>query len=532
MGVCQLKMRLINSTIVVICLWFTIGVSQTYVWELKQAGVTLGGPVIAATYNTDIVYYGSDDIIYKSIDRGETFIQTGIVVPNSPSDIKNIILDNGNPGTFLVATRSSPDEIYKTTDDGQNWLPSLENADFAYFGIPMEQDPSHPDTIYTISDDQFMRSTNFGDSWDTLTTVVGISGGVCDIAVFPDTSIILMGDDGTGIWRSTDSGASWTQVVSSTVSPTPGEIPTIAVDYMNPGVAWAVKWGDGGGVFKSTDYGLTWTEITNSDFVGENMWTVHVQVDDSNVLMVGCFSCLFVWRSLDGGTTWTKIDIIGRSYQLFVDDSTTQYAAQEGGFFKLTRDPPFPVELTSFSASVEDEQVILYWETANELNNYGFYIERSFQSETWVNMGFVEGNGNSNSPKYYTYKDNSVSLAGTYSYRLKQIDNDGTFEYSFVTIVDIATPVDYELKQNYPNPFNPSTIIKFYIPVSSNVKLKLFNMLGQEVAELIDAEITPGIHKVEFNAVNLSSGTYFYFLEANGDNGNQFSDMKKMVLLK
>ena len=522
-------MRLINSTIVVICLWFTIGVSQpTYMWQLKQGGESLGGPIIAATYNTDVVYYGSNDTIYKSIDRGETFAQTGVVVPDSPRDINNIILDNANPGTFLVAIRS-PDKIYKTIDDGQTWSISLDNADFAHFGIPMEQDPSHPDTIYTISDSLFMRSPDFGDSWVILDSVVGISGGVCDIAVFPDTSIILMGDDGTGIWRSTDSGASWTQVVSSTVSPTSGEIPTIAVDYMNPGVVWAAKWGDGGGVFKSTNYGEDWTP---EGFDGISMWTVHVQADDSNVLMVGCFSCESVWRSLDGGENWTNIDIIGRSYQLLVVDSTTQYAAQEDGFFKLTRDPPFPVELTSFSATVENEQVLLYWETANELNNYGFYIERSIQSEIWETIGFVEGNGNSNSPKYYSYKDDNIVFAGTYSYRLKQIDIDGTFEYSFVTMVDITTPMDYELKQNYPNPFNPSTIIKFYIPISSNVKLKLFNMLGQEVAELIDAEMAPGIHKVEFNAVNLSSGTYFYFLEANGDNGNRFSDMKKMVLLK
>ena len=195
-----------------------------------------------------------------------------------------------------------------------------------------------------------------------------------------------------------------------------------------------------------------------------------------------------------------------------------------------------PVELTSFSATVENEQVILDWETANEIRNHGFYVERSFQLETWISMGFVEGSGNSNSPKYYTYKDDNIGLAGTYSYRLKQVDTDGTFEYSLVAMVDIATPMNYELKQNYPNPFNPSTFIKFYIPVSSNVKLNLFNMLGQKVAELINAEITAGIHEVELNvesaAGGLSSGTYFYFLEADGHDGNQFSDMKKMVLLK
>ena len=128
----------ITSTILMVCLLCSTSNSQpTYVWELKQAGATLGGPIIAATYNTDIVYYGSDDIIYKSIDRGESFTQTGVVVTNTTSDIKNIILDNSNPGTFLVATRT-PDKIYKTTDDGQTWSISLDNADFAHFALESE----------------------------------------------------------------------------------------------------------------------------------------------------------------------------------------------------------------------------------------------------------------------------------------------------------------------------------------------------------------------------------------------------------
>ncbi len=131
-------MKYIYSIILLVCLISITAVSQpTYWWELKQSGSSLGGPIDVANYNTDIVYYGSDFKIYKSVDRGETFSQTGTNVPGA-SKIKSINLHNSIPGTFLVAiyvSPSSPDKIYKTTDDGQTWILSLDNASFSFFAF-------------------------------------------------------------------------------------------------------------------------------------------------------------------------------------------------------------------------------------------------------------------------------------------------------------------------------------------------------------------------------------------------------------
>ena len=88
-------------------------------------------------------------------------------------------------------------------------------------------------------------------------------------------------------------------------------------------------------------------------------------------------------------------------------------------------------------------------------------------------------------------------------------------------------PMDYALHQNYPNPFNPSTQIRFDLRETNHVKLAIFNVLGQEVATLVDGRLNAGQHLVTFNASDLASGVYFYRIEAG-----QFTDMRKMVLMK
>ena len=139
-------------------------------WVLKQSGSSLGGPIDYMINNPDIVYYGSNSIVYKSTDRGESFSVSGVSVPGA-SEVKNIILDDANPGTFLVAIESSPnDKIYKTTNDGVSWILTLDEGQMSYFGIPMTQDPSHPNDIYTMTSTNFKRSTDFGNTWTTISS--------------------------------------------------------------------------------------------------------------------------------------------------------------------------------------------------------------------------------------------------------------------------------------------------------------------------------------------------------------------------
>lgn len=197
-------------------------------------------------------------------------------------------------------------------------------------------------------------------------------------------------------------------------------------------------------------------------------------------------------------------------------------------------DQGIPVELMSFTASVSNKDVTLNWLTATETNNLGFEIERS-SGDDFISVGFVPGNGTTTSVTTYTFTDYGVD-EGSFSYRLKQVDFDGAFEYSPVINVDILLPQLFALGQNFPNPFNPSTKINFLLAEDSKVSLKIFDVLGREVATLISSEMSAGSHQVEFytssSVRGLTSGVYFYKLSAAGKTGTSFNDVKKMILTK
>ena len=262
---------------------------------------------------------------------------------------------------------------------------------------------------------------------------------------------------------------------------------------------------------------------------------------------------LAVEVSSDGGDNYTIIETIdgdgplsgSKNYDIstYASGETRvrfRIAAAVGGpneFFTFDNvqiqyeDNPLPVELTSFSAVLLENKVQLKWRTETEVSNYGFEVEKQVSSgqsavSNWEIIGFVEGHGNSNSPKDYAFIDMNAT-AGKYSYRLKQIDTDGKFEYSKVIEVDLGSPMNYELSQNYPNPFNPSTTIRFTISESSFINLSIFNALGEKIEELVNEDKEPGIHTIEFNAKDLPSGTYFYRIQTT-----DFVQTNKMILLK
>ena len=198
----------------------------------------------------------------------------------------------------------------------------------------------------------------------------------------------------------------------------------------------------------------------------------------------------------------------------------------------ITYETTLPVELTSFSASIIGSTIKLTWETATETNNFGFEVERKVGSPlstvgNFEKIDFVNGNGNSNSPKSYSFIDDKIS-AGKYSYRLKQIDNDGKFEYSNIVEVSFMEPIEFSLEQNYPNPFNPITRIEFSILEDvNNVTLTIFNTVGERVAELVNSKLETGKYVYDLNAIKLATGLYFYELRTD-----KFVSIKKMLLLK
>jgi hypothetical protein len=189
-----------------------------------------------------------------------------------------------------------------------------------------------------------------------------------------------------------------------------------------------------------------------------------------------------------------------------------------------------PVELTSFTAKIISGSIRLDWTTATELNNSGFEIEKRITkdetSEPWEKIGFVNGEGTSTEIHNYSFVDENPEAGKSY-YRLKQIDFDGTYTYSNIAEVDFSLPVQFSLEQNYPNPFNPVTSIKYAISDKQFVQLKIFDVIGNEVATLVDREQPAGNYEIVFDASRFSSGVYFYKITA----GN-FIETKKMVLLK
>jgi hypothetical protein len=189
-----------------------------------------------------------------------------------------------------------------------------------------------------------------------------------------------------------------------------------------------------------------------------------------------------------------------------------------------------PVELSAFSAEASRNNVNLSWTTATEVNNSGFVVERQGNNGNWSELTFISGRGNSTEINNYSYIDNNLN-AGSYTYRLKQIDYDGTFEYSNSIEVNVSVPDQYALFQNYPNPFNPSTVIEFSLPENAEVTLEVYSMLGELLASVTSGMVEAGYHKYNFDAASLTSGTYIYRLTAKGS-ANNFTQTKKMVVLK
>lgn len=189
-----------------------------------------------------------------------------------------------------------------------------------------------------------------------------------------------------------------------------------------------------------------------------------------------------------------------------------------------------PVELTAFSGYASDGNVILNWSTSTETNNQGFEIERASISATpgelWEKIGFIPGAGTTTEPRSYSFVDNDITT-GKYYYRLNQIDFNGASEYSDVIEIEVGIPVHYSLEQNYPNPFNPVTTISYSIKEKVLVTLKVFDILGKEVATLVNEEQSAGIYKFKFDAKSFASGIYFYTL-----NAGEFVSTKKMILLR
>ena len=255
----------------------------------------------------------------------------------------------------------------------------------------------------------------------------------------------------------------------------------------------------------STNGGTVWVGVW--DQIGADIRNTHESVNISS-LAAGNSNIMIRIRSVQPGWDWW-----------WVLDNFCVY-----GMYVV------PVELTFFTASSNGADVELSWTTATETNNQGFEIERASSSTTpvqgWEQVGYVAGFGTTTEPKTYSFTDSKLK-EGNYKYRLKQIDFDGIFTYSEEVNAEVELPLEYALEQNYPNPFNPNTTIKYSIPEDGFVKLAVYNLLGEEVATIVNATQKAGRYEVNFNTTGLASGVYVYRIEAAN-----YIASKKLMLMK
>lgn len=201
------------------------------------------------------------------------------------------------------------------------------------------------------------------------------------------------------------------------------------------------------------------------------------------------------------------------------------------GFGSYFATQSIPVQLASFTANLQGSDVTLNWQTATETNSSTFEVERSYNN-VWEGIGSVKAAGTSTELKNYSFTDQNLS-GGKYSYRLKVVDLDGTFEYSNSIEVDVNIPLEYSLSQNFPNPFNPNTTVKFALPFESRVTVQVFAVTGELVETIYNGQLGIGYHQFDWNASRFASGMYIYRMSAQSlVNDKSFNSVKKMMLLK
>ncbi len=305
---------------------------------------------------------------------------------------------------------------------------------------------------------------------------------------------------------------------------------------LNNCIVWGNTAGTGNQIYNGGTVYLNYSCYSNSsnDIYGNSVNTTSCITDDPQFVnsstydfrISGISPCADAGNNSYCNTTY---DIRGYNYPRKLNKNTGETGTIDIGAYEYKlNDDPLPVELSSFVAINKSRCIELKWITETEVNNYGFEIERRYNKNLeWMKVGFVQSSGNSNSPKEYTFTD-YVLDEGYYSYRLKQIDLDGSYKYSQSIEINFKVPEKFVLFQNYPNPFNPLTTIDFIIPEDGKTTLKIYDISGKEIKTLVNSDLNKGkIYRIKFDGSELSSGTYFYILESKNHKA-----VKKFIILK
>ncbi len=423
---------------------------------------------------------GTNSSVYKTTNGGATWDSlVAVGLPTGATFRKIDFVDVNTGWVFASAPSTLANFIFKTTDGGLNWVAQSHGLTATsagqVYGSHMRD--ANKGTIVTWEPRPY-STTDGGSTWRRDSTIDAYTGFLYDVRMVDDNLGYMVGGSGR-IYKTTNGGVMWDTLSKPT--------------------------------------GSTYTHYT-------------LEVYNASIFAVFGSTGVF-YITYDGGLNWTMKNtggatLNGSSLSFGQNNSSAFFTVGTNGYILKNTLTPVPVELTSFGASVVDGNVRLSWKTSTELNNSGFEIERKSANGSWTKIGFIAGAGTSASGKEYAYTDKSVN-SGKFSYRLRQVDFDGTATYSGVVEVDLTSPFTFALDQNYPNPFNPATSVKFQVAEKTLVTLKVYDVIGNEVATLVNKEQETGSYIVKFDASKYASGMYIYKLTAG-----KFEKTMKMMLLK
>jgi photosystem II stability/assembly factor-like uncharacterized protein len=431
--------------------------------------------------------------------------------------------------------------LFRTTNGGSSWSSAqsgLVTSENVAWVAPILAHPTTSGTFYTARQ-RVYRSTNNGGSWTPISANVNNTSAVREMAISKSNPSIMFATSGSSVFKSQDAGATWTNVTAGLPSKT---ITSVNIYPTNSDEVFLTFSGFGTSkVYRSSNGGTTWVSISGNlpDTPVNDIFIYSSNPGNPNTYFVATDIGIFLTE--DNGANWVEISTdLPNTVVMHLDYSPGNQMLRAGthgrGVYEAFVDFSIPVELISFAASQQDKKVVLNWQTATETNNSHFEVERKFKNQDWEKLDIIAGAGTIAEFRNYFYEDDFESLPynGTVLYRLKQVDYNGTFEYSDIIAVDVEfIPTDISVSQNYPNPFNPVTTIKYWLNVEANVSIAVYNSLGQKVEDLLGEIQSAGNYSISWNAENYSSGIYFYSFEVIDQNNFLIhKEMKKLILLK
>lgn len=522
-------------------------------------------------------YICNDGGIYKTTNNGNNFTNMNqnltltqfYRITTSPFDSGRLLggtQDNGTQQTFSTLSWAAAfggdggevtfnpfDQNYiigetqnggltRTTNNGNNWnynsMSGIDQSENVVWVAPIIHHPTVSGTYY-VARQRVYKSTNNGGNWTPISGNINGSGAVSELAISKSNPQVMLAASGSKIFSSNDGGVTWTNINAGLPNKT---ISSIYVHPADERFFIVSYYGlSGSKIYTTNNSGTDWKDISG-DLPDTPVNDVLIYTEDSaHPETYFAATDIGVFLTKDGGISWVELaDGIPNTLVMHLDYSPLSHTLIAGthgrGVYEAYIDFYLPVELAAFSASVADNKVELNWETSTETNNRGFEVERKLKNHDWTTIGYINGNGTTSKKHSYKFTDDGMNenYEGRVLYRLKQIDFDGTFEYSNQVAADFNfIPEQVTLAQNYPNPFNPATTIKYSIPVEANVALSVYNSLGEKVSELVNSVQASGNYQVTWNAKDFASGVYVYTLEVSDmQNHSLFNDSRKIVLVK